>query len=88
MPTEMQTVAQIEFYWPGYDPEKALDLFEETPVESFTPREGVQIGYPGNTTGAVYEWMRANDLHVFNAQLIGSRRFHRWHGYYRVTFAR
>ena len=69
MPTEMQTVAQIEFYWPGYDPEKALDLFEETPVESFIPRKGVQIDYPGNTTGAVYEWMHINELHVFATKL-------------------
>ena len=84
----LRTVAQIEFYWPGYDPEKALDLFEETPVESFTPRKGAQIDYPGNTTGAVYEWMRANELHIFATKLIGSRRFRRWHGRYRVTFAR
>ena len=62
MPATTRTVAQVEFYWPGYDPEKAIDLFEDTPIESFTPRQGVQIDYPGATTGAVYKWMSIHDL--------------------------
>jgi hypothetical protein len=85
---EMQTVAQVEYYWPGYDPTKALDLFEDTPVESFTPRKGVQIDYPGATTGGVYKWMQVNDLHVFATARIGQRRRGRWEGFYRVTFAK
>ena len=84
----MQTVAQVEFYWPTYNPVEAFDSFEQTPVENVILRKGVQIDYPGNTTGAVYEWMRTNDLHVFDTKLIGSRRFRRWHGRYRVTFTR
>ena len=87
MPATARTVAQVEFYWPGYDPEKALDLFEDTPIESFTPRQGVQIDYPGATTGAVYNWMSIHDLRVFSTARIGQRRRGRWEGYYRVTFA-
>ena len=66
----MQTVAQVEFYWPTYNPVEAFDFFEQTPVENVILREGVQIDYPGNTTGAVYEWMRVNELHVFDTKLI------------------
>ena len=73
---------------PTYNPVEAFDFFEQTPVEKVILREGVQIDYPGNTTGAVYEWMRVNELHVFATKLVRSRRFRRWHGYYRVTFAR
>jgi hypothetical protein len=87
MPAQMQTVAQVEFYWPGYDPRKAIDFFEQTPIENVTLRQGVQIEYPGNTTGAVYEWMRVHSLRVFATKLIGQRRRGRWEGYYRVTFA-
>jgi hypothetical protein len=87
MPATARTVAQVEFYWPGYDPEKALDLFEDTPIESFTPRQGVQIDYPGATTGAVYNWMSIHNLRVFSTARIGQRRRGRWEGYYRVTFA-
>ena len=68
----MQTVAQVEFYWPTYNPVEAFDFFEQTPVENVILREGVQIDYPGNTTGAVYEWMRVNELHVFATKLIRS----------------
>ena len=67
---------------------RRFDFFEQTPVENVILRKGVQIDYPGNTTGAVYEWMRVNELHVFDTKLIGSQRFRRWHGRYRVTFAR
>ena len=34
----LRTVAQIEFYWPGYETEKALDLLEETPSTCHTPQ--------------------------------------------------
>ena len=67
----MQTVAQVEFYWPTYNPIEAFDFFEQTPVENVILRQGVQIDYPGNTTGAVYEWMRVNELHVFDTKVIG-----------------
>ena len=40
MPAQMQTVAQVEFYWPGYDPRKAIDFFEQTPIENVTLRQG------------------------------------------------
>ena len=29
-----QTVAQVEFYWPTYNPTEAFDFFEQTPVEN------------------------------------------------------
>ena len=58
----MQTVAQVEFYWPTYNPVEAFDFFEQTPVENVILRAGVQIDYPGNTTGAVYEWMRVQRI--------------------------
>ena len=69
---DANTVAQVEFYWPTYNPTEAFDFFEQTPVENVILREGVQIDYPGNTTGAVYEWMRVNELHVFATKLVRS----------------
>ncbi len=87
MNTPLQTVAQIEFYWPGYDPIKALDLFEDTPLENVTLRQGAQIDYPGATTGDVYNWMNVHELRVFSTTRIGQRRRGRWEGFYRVTFA-
>ena len=65
---------------------KAIDS-EKTPSKSVTLREGVKIEYPGNTTGAVYEWMRVHSLRVSATKLIGQRRAEHGKATYRVTFA-
>jgi hypothetical protein len=85
----METVAQIEYYWPGCVPEAAIRPYEDTRVESYTLRAGVQIDPPGRTLGDVYDWMFDNDLRVARVEKLHSpqpRGRSRWQARYRLFF--
>jgi hypothetical protein len=90
MTATMTTVAQVEYFWPGYTPEQAIDLFNDTPLETVTIRAGVDdlLDSPGSTTGDLYHWMLINSLRVFATHRVSSRRRGRWEACYRVTIAR
>jgi hypothetical protein len=86
----MDTVAQIEFLWSGYVPETAIRRNEDTPVASYTLRQGAQLDPPGQTLGDVYDWMWRNDLAVAHSERVyqpkrGGER--RWTARYRLIFA-
>ena len=82
-----QPVAQVEFYWPGYQPEEALGPFSPVPVHKLTYEQcytGRRI-WPANL-GELAAWMTEEDLTlILQPQRVGSRSRPRWMGRYRIT---
>lgn len=93
----VEAVCQIVFTWPGYDPEKALDMFATEPFDQITYAAAARAKLPlvsGCTLGDIYSWMQTNNLVVLHAPGLAPRRIdqtksgNHWQGRYLLTIGR
>ena len=88
-----QVVLAIKYWWPGYQPEQALDIFQapHVPLDARTndpTGRQWQSVRRGTTLEAVRDYMQEHDLRVLHSKCIAQRRNPRWEGLYVVQIGR
>jgi hypothetical protein len=83
----------VKFWWDGYDPARAFELFvaETVPLEarSVDPTwRRWQSARPGTLLEEVRNYMVDHDLRILSAELIRQRRQPRWSGMYVVQIGK
>lgn len=86
-------VLVIKYWWPGYQPEQALDIFQapHVPLEARTNDPTGRWWQParhGSTLETVRDYMQEHDLHILHVERIAQRRNQRWEGLYVVQIGR
>ncbi len=92
-PAVKQRVLAVKFWYDGYDPEKAFDIFTAPNVgleARSTDPTGVQWqpARPGATVQDVREYMLDNHLRIVRTKRLAQRRNGRWEGLYQVEIGR
>lgn len=91
-PVKTQVHAAVKFWWAGYDPLQALDLFtaETVPLEAKTTDPTLrqwQPARPGATLEDVRTWMQDQRLRSLRSERLAQRHNDRrqWEGLYLVV---